>query len=486
MQTTKAIQLLQETFPPAQIHLPNTDEFNRLNGSYLSALESDLAPACIFQPRSAGDVSRFVKVVVPLDVPFAIRGAGQQPLPGCANIKGGITLDLGLLTDIEIKDKDNCVSIAAGARWGAVYDALENNGKGLGVCGSRSSKGGIGGLALAGGLSFFSSRESFISDNVLDYEIVLASGETVHANANENRNLWIALRGGGNNFGVVTRFDLRTFQQGPFWCGVTYYFPPSFPGQIEELVRQLRAPDKGTEEIHLMISTGYAAVMGGAMCMNQVYHTGSEPENQNGGQPPAVLVPFTDIQPRVDQLSSVAVRSLKQAAEDQASAAMEQQRCAYFNTTVKADVETLKAAADIYTAALAPIHGVEGLICSLTLQPYPVSLLKKSTLQGGNSLGLSPDDGPLVSVLLLSYWKSKSDDPAVLGVMQGALDSIKSEAKQRNQSVPFEYMNYAWDSQAPIASYGPENKRRLQEVSKEFDPEGVFQKLVPGGFKLFP
>ncbi|KAL6238694.1 hypothetical protein BDW75DRAFT_246771 [Aspergillus navahoensis] len=477
---TKAIQLLQETFPPAQAHLPNTDEFSRLNGSYLSALESDITPACIFQPRNADEVSKFVQVLVPLDVSFAIRGAGQQPLPGCANIEGGITLDLGLLTGIEIRE--DCVSIGAGARWGSVYETLE--GKGLGVSGSRSSKGGIGGLALAGGLSFFSSREGFICDNVLNYEVVLASGAIVNANASENRNLWIALRGGGNNFGVVTRFDMRTFPQGPLWCGVAYYFPSSFAGQIEALVHELRT-DKAAGETHLMISTGYAAQMGGAMCMNQVYLTGPE---INNGNPPAVLVSFTDIQPRVDQLSSMAVQSLSQAAEDQASAAMEQQRCAYFNTTLKADVDTLKAAADIYTAALKPIHGVDGLVCSLTLQPYPVSLLKKSALQGGNSLGLSPENGPLVSVLLLSYWKSKDDDPAVLRVMQGALENIRNEGKKRKQSVPFEYMNYAWGFgvQDPISSYGAENKRRLQEVSKQYDPQGVFQKLVPGGFKLFP
>ncbi|KAL4861667.1 hypothetical protein BDV12DRAFT_179916 [Aspergillus spectabilis] len=480
--TTKAIQLLQEIFPAPQIHLPTTPEYERLNGSYLSALESDLNPACIFQPRSSAEVSQFLKALVPLKASFAVRGAGQQPLPGCANIEGGITLDLGLLTGIEIKDES--VLIAAGERWGAVYEALES--EGLGVSGSRSARGGIGGLALSGGLSFFSSREGFISDNVLNYEIVLASGETVNANETENHDLWIALRGGGNNFGIVTRFELRTFPQGPFWSGVTYYFPPSFPAQIDALVKQLYEPESSeAEDTHFMISIGYAAQMGGNMCMNQVYQTGPPTSGGEDQQPPAVLVPFTDIQPRVDQISSVGVRSLTQAAGDQASAAREQQRCAYFNTTIKADPATLKAASDIYTAALNPIQSAEGLICSLTLQPYPVSLLKKSIERGGNSLGLTTSDGPLVSILLLTYWSSRNDDAAVLGVMQKALADIKREAQNRNTSVPFEFLNYAWGSQDPIGSYGEENKKRLQEVSKRIDPEGVFQRLVPGGFKLF-
>ncbi|RAH80341.1 FAD-binding domain-containing protein [Aspergillus japonicus CBS 114.51] len=113
------------------------------------------------------------------------------------------------------------------------------NATNLGVCGARSSKGGIGGLALSGGLSFFSSREGLISDNVFNYEIVLASGAIVQANATDNPSLWKALRGGGTNFGIVTRFNLPTFPQDPFWAGVTYYSPASFPAQIEALGQEL-------------------------------------------------------------------------------------------------------------------------------------------------------------------------------------------------------------------------------------------------------
>lgn len=67
-------------------------------------------------------------------------------MPGCANIEGGITLDLGLLTGVELKD--GVVSIAAGERWGAFYEKLD--GEGLAVNGGRSERGGIGGLALQG------------------------------------------------------------------------------------------------------------------------------------------------------------------------------------------------------------------------------------------------------------------------------------------------------------------------------------------------
>jgi FAD/FMN-containing dehydrogenase len=151
MSIALGIKALQAKFPASQILLRGTDEFTDRNNSYLSALESDLTPAAIFQPKSTEEVPQFLQIIHPLKAPFAVRGAGQQPLPGCANIQDGITLDLGLLTGIEVKD-NGTVSIGAGARWGSVYEALD--GKKLGVTGSRSSKGGIGGLALSGTFCF--------------------------------------------------------------------------------------------------------------------------------------------------------------------------------------------------------------------------------------------------------------------------------------------------------------------------------------------
>lgn len=100
-------------------------------------------------------------------------------------------------------------------------------------------------------------------------------------------------------------------------------------------------------------------------------------------------------------------------------------------------------------------------------------------------MGLDPVDGPLVSILLLTYWKNKDDDGKILGVMRGVLEKIEKESAARSQAVKFKFMNYCFNFQDPISSYGTENKKRLQEVSRKYDPEGLFQKGVPGGFKLF-
>jgi hypothetical protein len=150
------------------------------------------------------------------------------------------------------------------------------------------------------------------------------------------------------------------------------------------------------------------------------------------------------------------------------------------NTTVKADADTLIAASDIFTAAFQPLKGLEGLTCAFTLQAYPVSLLKKCD----NSLGLDAANGPLVSILLLNWWKNKADDDLVIKSFKDVLERIDEDAATRGTAVPYKYMNYAYNFQNPITSYGTEAHQKLREVSKVYDAYGLFQKGVPGGFKL--
>lgn len=69
----------------------------------------------------------------------------------------------------------------------------------------------------------------------MNYEVVLANGRIINANANENSDLWLALRGGSNNFGVVTRFDMKTFKQGQLWGGTIYYNISTVSEQLKAL-----------------------------------------------------------------------------------------------------------------------------------------------------------------------------------------------------------------------------------------------------------
>lgn len=150
------------------------------------------------------------------------------------------------------------------------------------------------------------------------------------------------------------------------------------------------------------------------------------------------------------------------------------------NTTVKADAATLMAASEIFTAAFQPLKSLEGITCAFTLQAYPVSLLRKCD----NSLGLDAAGGPLVSILLLNWWENKDDDDLIIQTFQGVLEKIDEDAASWGTAVPYKYMNYAYNFQNPIASYGSALHAKLREVSKKYDVDGFFQKGVSGGFKL--
>lgn len=159
------------------------------------------------------------------------------------------------------------------------------------------------------------------------------------------------------------------------------------------------------------------------------------------------------------------------------------------NTTLKPDLNTLQRAVDIFSSTIGGLsEGFMKASVSLTLQPYPMSLLQSSAAKGGNSLGLNPELGPLVSVRLQAFWGrqfDEKDDRKILILLGNIMAEIRSLAVKEGQAVLFTDMTHAHVSQDPIFTYGPENEEALRKVSEKYDPEGVFQKGIIGGFKLF-
>ncbi|TLD13120.1 uncharacterized protein PgNI_02687 [Pyricularia grisea] len=101
-------------------------------------------------------------------------------------------------------------SIQPGADWSSVYEELSK--LNLMVFGGRVYIVGVGGLLLSGGNSLYSTARGFACDGVANFQVVLANGSIVSASADENADLYRVLKGGSNNFGIVTRFDLNTFK----------------------------------------------------------------------------------------------------------------------------------------------------------------------------------------------------------------------------------------------------------------------------------
>ena len=157
----------------------------------------------------------------------------HTPFAGAANIEAGITFDLQRLNEVTIAADRKTVKIGPGNRWGNVYSKLDANN--LATSGGRVAIVGAGGLITGGGISFFSPRFGFVCDNVVNYELVLPYGKVVNVTAS-TPDLFKTLKGGSNNFGVVTRFDIRSFNSGKFWGGFVLYPLSTMPQHVAAFV----------------------------------------------------------------------------------------------------------------------------------------------------------------------------------------------------------------------------------------------------------
>lgn len=106
------------------------------------------------------------------------------------------------------------------------------------------------------------------------------------------------------------------------------------------------------------------------------------------------------------------------------------------------------------------------------------------TKNGGNPLGLSPEDGPYYLISLCVSWDDAEDDAVLYQTLSNIFTRIKTEATARQVQADYVYMNYASQYQDVINSYGLSNKAKLKSVAEQYDPAQVFQVLQPGYFKL--
>ena len=166
----------------------------------------DKKPAALARCVDAADVQTCVNYARDNGVPLAIRGGGHNA-GGLGLVDDGLVIDLSPMRGIRVDPKKQTIRVQGGCRWGDVDHA--GHPYGLTVPAGIISTTGCGGLTLGGGLGHLSRKYGLTIDNLLEADVVLADGSMVVASADENSDLFWALRGGGGNFGVVTSFLYR-------------------------------------------------------------------------------------------------------------------------------------------------------------------------------------------------------------------------------------------------------------------------------------
>jgi FAD/FMN-containing dehydrogenase len=173
-------------------------------------------PALVLQPASAHEVAAAVSFAREHGLLVSIKGGGHN-IAGTAIAEDGLTLDLSRMRDVTVDPDAKLAQVGPGCLLGDVDQATQAHG--LATVLGFVSETGVAGLTLGGGFGYLTRRFGWSVDNLAEVQVVGADGAIQTANREEHPELFWALRGGGGNFGVVTRFSFHLHQVGPMITG---------------------------------------------------------------------------------------------------------------------------------------------------------------------------------------------------------------------------------------------------------------------------
>ena len=316
---------------------------------------------------------------------------------------------------------------------------------------------------------------------------MLASGSVVTASSSSNSDLWRALKGGSNNFGIVTRFTARSFPCSKIWSGFLYV--PAFQAAkvlaaFHDYVKRADPGDSSTTyDSHAagpLACFTYIQNLGVQLISVNLVHT-KPPKNEKKWP---ICWRTSSFRQLWRIWSTCKIRTLTSATDEMNALNPPGRRQAFATTTIKNDPATIAAAHAAYTNTIASLRKfyVKGLTWTLIFQPL---LPLWTRMADTNSLGL--DDGtdePLVIVSFSIDWADRKDDEFVETMTRRTIEQIDAAAVANCTGHRFRYLNYCGKWQRPLEGYGEENLRFLRAVSKKYDSGGLFQSGCVGGFKL--
>lgn len=320
-------------------------------------------------------------------------------------------------------------------------------------------------MKFKGGISFYAAERGWGVDNVKSFEVVLGNGTVVTVSRDSEPRLFRALRGGGPNFGIITTFELELVPYSGMWGGYTLIdsvHAKAAIGAYVDFVPKLRTNPKG----HTIIIFDYHA---GHIDIRQ-YLAYTEP---------TANPPIFDRLRKVPTIESTLGFTKYSVLADNIARLQSGGgwRHAVSTITVRLDKELCEFAYNIYIQEAATVaHHAAGCL--------EFHALPRTPRHEDNVYSLKGSDDILISVMLGFSTPFKRYDYELIALQQRVLGRIRTFAEERNLYHPFLFANYAGPFQDVVNSYGDSSVRFLSEVADKYDPEHVFQRLQPGGFKL--
>ncbi|KAK8925540.1 Bifunctional solanapyrone synthase [Metarhizium anisopliae] len=257
----KTCAALQAALGSDKVLFPGSDAYAAALTSYFSPQVSGLHPQCFVTPRSARDVSCVVETMRATGGEFAIRGGGHQWFRGAASCSG-VSVDMRGLDSVVVSGDKSSVTVGAGATWDAVYE----------MCWASAPR-----------------AAGWACNQVISFEVVVADSSVVEASEQQNPDLWLALRGGCNNFGIITSLDIKTFEQGLLWSSLTLN-PLSAVDQQARVYAELIDPAKYDENASFLFGWSFNSTHKLSVALNQLIYT-----KPSDNEVPAFYQPVLDL-----------------------------------------------------------------------------------------------------------------------------------------------------------------------------------------------
>ncbi|KAI7978085.1 hypothetical protein EIK77_009625 [Talaromyces pinophilus] len=432
---------------------------------YWNTLQDIYEPSCVVYPSSAQDVSVTLQAVRAAGSRFAVKAGGHNPNTFFSSVEAGVLIDLGSMTGMSYDPDTTLATYEPGSVFGDLYEYYEQYDRT--VVGARLA--GVGtGLALGGGLSYLSPQYGMACDSFRELEIVLPSGEIVtSSNASEYSDLFFASRGGGGNaYGVVTKYTVQTRPIGKFYAGnIIYLFEQvdAVATAIENFIQYNEDPKASIIGTYEILGTPSLELdLDQVVIMFLVY---------DGPDPGDAFANFTNIPYLLDLMG---IKTYPEVANMPIPLSTELSRgLNIFRVGVHRIGDGGYEAALSAWRTWAEDNKGDYVLTSLDFQPIPLSLTEASKSQGGNAMQMP--DGPWfwVNYLLSSSpLLSSSEYDAIQASFRDMVASTRNA-----KGLPL-FINDANKDQNPLTTFSTYSK--LQGIKQKYDPDHFFSNYTGG------
>ncbi|KAK1144997.1 hypothetical protein N8T08_004712 [Aspergillus melleus] len=378
-----------------------TANYDRIVKDYWSGICADLHPSCIVKPANAREMAQVVKALHDVDDLFAVKSGGHMASPGFASVSDGLLISTKKLNQVTYNPDDKTAFVGPGLSWEDAQQKLRGTGRAL--VGGRLGGVGVGGLMLGGGMSFLSTQYGWAANNVVNYEVVLANGTIVNANKKENADLFGALKGGGNNFGIVTSYRLQTQPQNHKVWGGEFIYPDS--SQAVEVMKAIRdfAEYYPDEKAGIIATTQYTPTLQSWIIFT--FYDGPQP-------PKGVFDNFTALHPKEVTKTWDSYDELLKANDIHI---LKDRRYTSFTETIPVPnaacgPQVMKKIRDHWFNTTATVLDVPDMIGALALQPLPRKMSREVKNRGGDLYNFSTEQDYFIINFDFSYFNASFDE----------------------------------------------------------------------------